>query len=422
MFFKSSSILSLKVKAGALYYVIFISFILSLCITSLLIWRYLNIRSIKTEIDYYQKKDDLKSALVLYLTYPEKYQKTDSTEIDVFEDSSSIVNIQRKSWGVLDVLKASTSYRDTVLSECVIAGNDLCNTDSIALWVPDKSQILYASGTTSITGNVRLSDKGIQKASIEGNVFKGEKIFSGRQMKSEPDLFQIAGYIKQKIESSMNLDSLKEISNREDEPMPDNYNAPPYYYYFDDDIQISGFSAHGKIGILAKKSVYIRKDNKLDGVLVVADKINVEDGFSGKVQLFARDTLIIGANTNFKYPSFIVLYNQNVNPVYMEISDSTKINGDILVYQEEKSTKEPFLKIGKGALVRGQVYVKGTINLIGRINGSLYCNEFYLKTRKAFYINHLLDNQIDFDSLPAYYTGLDLIGGYDDQIIDFENI
>ena len=414
--------MSLNVNGGALYYVIFISFILSLCIMSLLSWRYLNIRTISTEIDYYRKKDDLRSAIILYLTYPEKYQKTDSTEIDIFEDSSSIVYIRRKTWGVLDILQASTNYRDTTLSKSLIVGKDLHHTDSVALWVPDISQILYASGNTSITGNVKIPIKGLQKASIEGNVFKGDHIFSGRQMKSDPELFEIAGYLKKKIKSSMNLDSLKEMSGGENEQVQIRYNQTPYYYYFGDDIQISGFEAKGKIGILSKKSIYIRKDNNLDGVILVADKINVEDGFTGRVQLFARDSLIIGSNSYFKYPSFIILYNQNVNPVYLEIGDSAIINGDILVCQEEKSTKEPFLKIGKDALIRGQVYVQGTVNLIGEIYGSFYCKDFYLKTRKAFYINHLLDNEINFDSLPGYYSGSDLNEGYDDQIINFENI
>ena len=177
--------------------------------------------------------------------------------------------------------------------------------------------------------------------------------------------------------------------------------------------------AKGKIGIFSKKSVYIRKDNDFKGVIIASGKIIIEEGFCGCLQLFAHDSLIIGSNSNFQYPSFIILYNQNVNPVYLEVGDSSIINGDVIVCQEEKSTKEPFLKIGKDALVRGQVYVNGTVNLQGKIHGSLACKDFYLRTRKAYYINHLLDNEINFDSLSGYYTSLDLNRGYDDQIIEF---
>ena len=63
--------------------------------------------------------------------------------------------------------------------------------------------------------------------------------------------------------------------------------------------------------------------------------------------------------------------------------------------------------------------MNGTVNLQGKIHGSLACKGFYLRTRKAYYINHLFDNEINFDSLSGYYTSLDLNRGYDDQIIEF---
>ena len=72
----------------------------------------------------------------------------------------------------------------------------------------------------------------------------------------------------------------------------------------------------------------------------------------------------------------------------------------------------------KGVEIKGQVYHHGKVELLGNIYGSLYCEGFIRKTKRAYYENHLLDNVIDFKRLPVRFVGVDLFQGYDDQIIE----
>jgi hypothetical protein len=172
------------------------------------------------------------------------------------------------------------------------------------------------------------------------------------------------------------------------------------------------------VGFCSTGTILIQKDAILHGTLVTASRIIVEDGFCGEVQLFAQDSLVIGEDCNLRFPSVACLSSNNVSNLHMEIGEFSSIEGTVLVYQAQLAAQKPFLAVEEGVLIVGQVYHQGKINLLGAIHGSLYCETFYLKTDRAHYENHLLDNEIDFLKLPRLFVSIDLIHGYHDQIID----
>ena len=220
----------------------------------------------------------------------------------------------------------------------------------------------------------------------------------------------------------MDLDSLCQKAT----PITDLYTAflrrsakeNTLWYGSDKDFQISGFHALGSVGFCSSGTILIRKDASLHGTLVSAASIIVEDGFQGEVQLFAQDSLIIGKECHLGYPSVACLSSMQVNNLNMSVGENSLIEGTILVYQPHLAAKKPQLTLKEGVLIRGQVYHQGHINLLGTIHGSLYCESFYLKTERAYYENHLLDNEIDFLKLPRHFVSIDLINGYHDQLID----
>jgi hypothetical protein len=411
------------VKGGALYYVVFISYIIISFLILLISYRAIKLRFIQNELEYFDASDNLRSALTLYLSYPERYQEMDSVNLDVFSDSTSIVKIRKEAWGILDILHASTRYRDTSMRKSVIAGKDPFNGDSVALWIPDNSQNIFASGETLIKGNVKLPSKGIQKASIEGHQFAFEQLIHGRILPGEPDLFELDSKLIKKIKIWQNFDSISifnpVVNQIYESSMSISYTLEPLIYFNSESFELSCIDAKGKILFLTPSMIIVRNDAILDGIILSAGKVFIEDGFRGSLQIFATDTVIIGSNCTLKYPSALVLFNQNHNPVYVEIGESSTLDGVIIINQTLLSTKEPFLKISKGSQITGQIYLNGNIQLIGKIFGSLICKSFYLTTRKAYYINHLLDNEINFLKMPTSFVGVDFKYGYNDQIIEF---
>jgi len=409
-------------KGGALYYVIFVVFVLTAISSLYLIHRGIKQRQVHHEIGYFTCMDDLNSALSFYLSEPEKYQHTPKCSIVLFEDSTRKVAISHKSYGLLDLVTAERNYAGKIFSKTVLAGKNPFHGDSLALYVPDRRQPLYASGNTRIAGNARLPAKGLERAAIEGKPLQSAEVIRGTMLTSGETLPRLATTVLNKLERLNNLDSLCQkafpLSELCQSSLEVPLSEPLQWYGSEDDFQISGFSASGAIGFCSTGTIWIRNDAVIRGSLVAAKSIIIEEGFEGGVQLFAQDSLIIGTDCNLEFPSVISLSSEQVNKLYMNIGKSTTIEGTVVVHQPLLAAKKPLLVVDEEVLIRGQVYHQGRINLRGKIHGSLYCEEFYLKTQRAYYENHLLDNEIDFLKLPELFVSIDLIQGYHDQIID----
>lgn len=411
-----------SVRGGALYYVIFVVFVLSAIISLFLLHRGTRLKVVQQEIAYFSKVDDLNSALSLYLSDPQTYQGESSVSMVLFEDSARRVELTRNSHGLLDLITARNIYRGKELSKTLLVGKDPFDGDSIALWVPDGRQALYASGSTIINGNAVIPAKGMQRASIEGKPLKRPDPVNGRISKSSSSLPSLAPWILSKIQNVQDYDSLLNISYNISQLYQASIQRPLndeiLWYSSDGDFQISGIEVEGRYGFMSAGSILINKDASLKGVLISASRIIVEDGFEGEVQLFARDSMVIGEGCKLGFPSVVCLNSDLVNNLYLELGGSSILEGTLIVNQENLSSKKPFLSIKEEALVVGQVYHQGSIELLGEIHGSLYCEGFYRKTKRAYYENHLLDNVIDFHRLPGLFVNLDLLEGYNDQIID----
>lgn len=413
--------MKMKIRAGALQYTVFLSFVVAALLLMFLLYRGMRMKYVESELAFYKKTSDLNSALTLYLTYPSRYQISDSVSIDIHGDSASIVHISRSSWGILDVVEAKISYRKTGIVKTVIIGKDPFRSDSLALILPDNSQPVYVSGNTIIAGNIKISDKGIQKASIEGKPLTTERIPDGRSIPGERNLFGLNKRLVNNIISWQNdtPHPARTIRlNAIDDPVMVHKNlSSPLAYVNNDSYQLSGLTTIGAIAFFSGGTIHVSKDAQLEGVIVSAGNVVIADGFEGSLQVICRDSIIVGKGCHLEYPSALVVYNEAVNPVYIEMGESSLLDGMIICMQTETSNRPPYLKIGENAGITGLVYHNGTIELLGKIFGSLACQSFYLQTRRAYYINHLLDNEINFLKLPRDFVGIDFKNGYNDQII-----
>lgn len=414
-----------SVPGGAIYYVIFLVFILSTVSMMFIVHRYLRMKSVRAELEYFRKMDDLSSALSLYLSDPETYQEPQEADMILFEDTSSMVHISVSPLGLFDILTATTWYRGKQLRKSVIAGKDPFNGDSIALYVPDHGQTLYVSGDSRIRGNVSIPAKGLQRASIEGKPLRIAEPVKGRILKSQPTIPALSPRITDKIKSVQKSVSImqtgRHISFLTAASLSNSFNNDIEWYWSEEDFQISDISALGAVGFHCPGTILIRNDSRLDGTIISASSVLIEDGFGGAIQVFAKDSLVVGDGCTLTYPSVLCLYNGNINPVYVSIGKGSSVDGIVIVSQVQLSTKKPVLKVHSKGLIRGQVYHDGIIQLLGTVHGSLYCEGFCLETSRAYYENHLLDNRIDFLLLPRYFVTIDLLHGNNDQVIDIIN-
>ena len=91
----------------------------------------------------------------------------------------------------------------------------------------------------------------------------------------------------------------------------------------------------------------------------------------------------------------------------MVLNEEATCLGVLFAWQDATDAKKQVdISVAKKAVVYGQVFSCGTIDLKGCVYGSVLTNKFILRTPSAVYENHLLDATIDVSKLPVEYAGI----------------
>lgn len=397
-------------KAGSLYYAIFISFILSLIILALFFLARTQHMYIQDSVVHEQVKQNVYSGTLLYSQEPDIVPYNNQKEIKVYDDDKNKAALIKKRWGFFDVVLVSSKQRSHAWEMIILAGNQYKKEDRIGLYMSDKEKYLSIGGATLIKGNSYLPKLGIRRAYIEGRSYENDNLVEGEIKNSEaslpslskPRIEKILKYINGGFDKEDSLVAVKNISQL------DNINHPfskrTAIYYLRRDSVLDYINLQGNIILFSEHRLIIDQTCKLNNCIVVSPSIKVKSGFNGCCQLFAMDSLWIESDCKFDFPSVVGALNPTQSNTYVSIGENTVIEGGIILDQELKALKEPYLVLSKGSEVKGIVYCNGIVEHLSSIYGSLYCNGFRLKTDRAYYENHLLDAIIDCKSLSGHYV------------------
>ena len=117
------------VKAGVLYYTLFLMLI-SVIIISLVMMRYsLHQQAFtnKTKLD--ELDLNLKSAFLAYKQDPGIFSVSDSLDLDLYKDSLAMVRLTREDWGIFDIVTASAGWKNLFLSRSGLFGEIIDSKD-----------------------------------------------------------------------------------------------------------------------------------------------------------------------------------------------------------------------------------------------------------------------------------------------------
>lgn len=325
--------------------------------------------------------------------------------LDLFQEGIDSIKIERKYWGAYRLLKVRSFFRREGLEQIVLAGKQL-DTD-LVLYLADKNRALNLCGNTQIHGNAYLPPSGIKRAYIEGKTFTGGELLYGEKHLSEkylpgvtPGLLE-ALYRDDLLEGKNFLD----VSNENELLVERSFAKPTEVLYEGDVLQLDGHYS-GNILIVADSLVEINAGARLEDVLVYAPIIKVQDGFSGSVQLFASDSLLLGKSCFLKYPSVAACYNSE-KEAFVGLMENTKVEG--MIFCKGKLKKRSFAThvfMDKDTELLGELYVEGgNLELrSSQVIGSTYCDRFVLHTRSSVYENHLIDVKLNRGDLPTHYA------------------
>ncbi len=392
--------LNIRIRARALYLAIIISFVSAVYAFLFILSRYYSFIEITSLNTFQRLTDNYVSAINIAMQKESFVEYGQTQNIILFDDSLSMVQVQKKHWGVYNIVSAKANRKNYQINRTALYGCKVGGESSTGLYLADHGHYLAVAGDTYLSGNCYLPKLGARKAYIEGKSFKYRSIVDGIAGKSKENLPPISSsmidYLTDNLfGSSSSADSTVSEKILNKNTLQNNFTKTTIRVQSEDKIVLDKLSLQGNYIIQSQRKIILKDDCQLQNVICIAPVIIVESGFEGKVQLFALDSVLIENDAVLQYPSAIVAAGIGRSSVYIGVESNSRVEGCIMAYAEIAENSDVQIKIESGSEIYGLIYCAGKTEHKGRIFGSLYCDKFFLQTRQGYYENHLLDAWID---------------------------
>lgn len=310
--------------------------------------------------------------------------------VDLFGEGQDSVRIELQSWGVygLGYSAAFKSHRQEQV--CFLTGAIPDEPGRGALYLADENQALQLAGSTFINGDVYLPKAGVRVAYIRGKPYTRDKMVYGQVLQSA---HQVSGpniHVLTYLYSLLN-DAPKaahEIPIR-DSVVYSFLNRDPLLLLEPNGVVLES-TIRGKVIVRSLKKITVSSAADLEDVILVAPEIEIEQGFKGKVQAFATDTLRVQDEVQLLFPSVVGLLGNSNS--FMEIGDDSLIEGGVF----SVSYNTPgIIKMNQRATLFGQLYTSGVLEFYGNVYGSVMCQKFLVRLGMGTFENHLVDVLLD---------------------------
>lgn len=402
-------------KAGSLVYAIVISVVVAMISSSLILLSYFTSIHIDHFTDIERVQMNVSSGIRILLS-DKAGIASGKQELDLFGTGKDSVLLEKRSWGAFEVGISEGLSRQDRFSKIALMGGDFSEDSTLALYLEDQDKPLSLCGRTVLHGTCVLPKAGLKRAYIEGQNFVGSKMTDGVVTQASQMLPLVNKVALDKITSFFLNRPNGNDSALLYEESPDTviagFSGKTVFLYSAGKIKMDSKKIAGNVVVISKKEIEIGTNAILQDIIVYAPKVRVEDGFSGNLQVFASDTLIIGKGCRLQYPSVVGLIRTEVsvdNPA-MFIKEKTEIEGIVFGCQEKyDNRKNLIVSLHNGVLLVGHLYCNGLLDLKGSVYGSVLCRKFILKTPSSVYENHLLNAVIDRTLLPKFFVGFGLM-------------
>jgi cytoskeletal protein CcmA (bactofilin family) len=406
------------IKAGALFYAIVISLIIAITSSALILSAYLS--RIQYENFEIKRQLDLNadSGIKLLLSKQSLVELNQEKTIDLFNKGIDSVILIRKLWGAYEIVISKAIFKNSTSVRTAQVGFYQDNDHLYSLHLSDKDKPLALCGNTLIKGPAFLPKAGVKRAYIEGQSFSRSLLIEGEIKQSDRTLPKFNSELIENIKtvffnkSITNNDSVLNIkSELTGDSLNNSFENKTLVFSSSVPIIISGGMYSGNIAVISDKQITVTSSALLKDVLLFAPKIIIEKKFRGNVQVFASDSISIGEEVTLTYPSVIgLISNKPTSTSIIVLSKKDTIMGSVFIIKNENDIMgQTRLLISEEAVIFGQVYSNGYVDLKGTINGSLMCDNIMLSTASSVYENHLLNAVIDVSKLPEHYTGINLV-------------
>lgn len=398
-----------KVKGGALIYSLFIVLVIGTMVNLILMISQYSSQNVIGFQQSIQLNKSLSSGIELLLSKDEFQSLNSEKEFSLFSNEQNKITTKRMQWGLYEVIGVKNTT-NSYLKYGILGYESKENT---SLYLTNTNQSLKVAGNTRLEGDCWLPQKGVERGNISGNPYKGNKLIYGNKRESNKSLPQVNEDLLIYLSQKENwLDSIL-LWNDYTDSLQQSFSQKTLHYISSNAITLTNQTIKGNIIIESSKEICISANANLGNIIVKAPYISIDNQYKGALQLQARDSITIGQEVYLDYPSSITLYDTksvNDSAGYITIGKGSIIYGELLAIQKEYNYRDKIsIKISPQVTITGNIYVNGVVDLTNVvINGSVYCQQFYLKKGGSVQQNTLLDVTISNKKRSENYLGGDL--------------
>ena len=325
---------------------------------------------------------------------------SENKELFLYHINGDTSKIAVKNWGAFKIVTARTFHKNQSVQKTAMIGHSDLYPYAV-IYTPDANQSVKVCGDTKISGVFYGSERGLERGHISGKNYTRENLIEGETKIGEKFLPELYPAVK-----NLSIESFIEDVVKIELPSKDSV------FSFDkqtslvtslEPITITG-KFKGNLIIHSFHSIEIKKQASLENVILIAPIVTFEEEFSGTVQVVAHEQVILEERVKLSYPSTIILNeireNKEKLPRGIVMKQGSMLVGGILMVSQKQDFRMPLeLKINQ-ATVGGMIYNVGQTEVIGKIHGYTYTNNFSVRFGGGEYKNHLVDAELQGTNLP----------------------
>lgn len=408
-----------KLQSGALQFTVFIAVLIALLLSGLILYAYTFLyckEQSKATIENIQLSN---SGINYLLKQNEIIADTIALPTELHQNYTVRANLSY--WGIFQKGFVSTQHRKKTFAKVAFIGSSIVADESPTLYLLETYNPLTLVGATKIKGIAYLPSQGVRSGYIAGQSFYGTQLIDGMIKKSEltfPSISkdyhdQLSFYIKEykprQQEDFIDLQTNQKIVN--------SFKNRTKGMYASEAIILGNNYISGNIIIKSDTLIQVKNQTALRDVILIAPRVEIEEGTQGNFQVIATNSIIIGKNCTLNYPSALVLFQDNKNqttttskPLDNKIfidSDST-IKGSVCYFQTKAFANDfnTQIVLEEKAKVKGQVYCDGSFELKGIVSGSVYTKQFIANQAGSIFVNHIYNGVIENENIPNIFGGI----------------
>jgi len=395
------------IRASALYLVIVIALVIGILCSSLIVVAYFYRAEYQRKFRYDLLQNNLDSGINILLAAPDSLY-TRQTTFSLFNKDADSITIQKSVWGIYNICAVESFIQKDTLFETFLTANSVDSAKWAIIYLADEDRPVSVSGKTTIKGNVFIPKAGIQSAYIDNKAYEGDKrIIIGEKHTSEK---QLPGLDSVRIKLLDKNFALKGDSLTNKDSVSRSFLKNTKVFDFKGEEQtLEQIKLKGNIILHSDTTVTIDSTAALNHVLIFAKAIIVKEGFNGNCQLFATDSISVGKNCHFAYPSCLGIIRLNASKIVSQakisLGENTAFNGLLFTYEKNPSDLKPMISLSKKDTIKGQIYSQDALALKDQvvIYGSVFTKRFVYRNSFTLYENYLINTTFNAKDLSPYY-------------------